>query len=82
MRCANIYAELTDLLLELALRDGVVDPQERAALAIVSDLDLRARACVGLLANTTGAPRDVIRERPAWLVSLADALTRATRRAA
>ena len=70
MQTPNLYQELTEKVMDLCLRDGVIDPDEREVLACVSDLALRAQAIVGLATRTRGVSREVRRADPPWLADL------------
>lgn len=70
MQTPNLYQELTEKVIDICLRDGQLDPEERAVLAIVSDLDLRAQVIAGLATKTRPISREVRRAAPPWLADL------------
>ncbi len=72
----NIYQELCEQALTLALRDGHVDPAEAQHLAAIEDAHNRVMAVCGVLKAWTGVPREVERQQPEWLPDLINATQR------
>lgn len=70
MQTPNLYQELAEKVMDLSLRDGKIDPEEREVLEIVSDLDLRAQAIASLATKTRPISREVRRADPPWLADL------------
>jgi hypothetical protein len=70
----NIYEDLREQALTLALRDGVVDPAEAHHIAAIEDAHNRTQAAIGVLKGMTGVPRQLLRlePQPEWLTDLLD----------